>query len=180
METYDESEDLLSEAEKALKKRFKKNVSLQSRLPSDAADGAVDTRLDQLLLDQDERGALPLTNVRFTGRENPRLVAWERECRAFLMRLNQEYEHRVNASMVYEWATGIKVTELLAENGNPRPDLRRINQVLTFYFGPGYQTYICGKKVKRCYKVPKWSRITRRRPMTVTLYDEWLQSNRGQ
>lgn len=118
---------------------------------------------------------MPLTKDQYLVRENPHLVQWEREVRKFLRNLTPRHGHRVSAAMVYEWATGINVVELIAEGGRPHADLRKLNQILRWYYGKPYRTYICGKKVPNCYRVPPGYYIRRHRPMTLTLYTEYLQ-----
>lgn len=117
---------------------------------------------------------MPLTRDKYIVRENPQLVQWERETRKFLRELSPRHEHRVAAVMVYEWATGLSIAELVAEGGSASNDLRKINQVLRFYFGDkSYSTYIMGRKVPKCFRVKPGYLITRHRPMTLTLYAEY-------
>lgn len=117
---------------------------------------------------------MPFTKEKFLVKENPIIVQWERETRKFLRKLSPEHGHRVSAAMVYEWATGIKVADLVAEGGST-VDLKRINKVLRFYFGQPYMTYICGHKVPNAFKVKPGYYITRHRPMTLTLYAEYCE-----
>ena len=126
---------------------------------------------------------MPYTKDKYLVKENPHLVQWERETRKFLRRLSPEHGHRVAAVMIYEWATGITVADLLeAEQANPglpkvpwRADLRKINQCLRFYFGKPYMTYIMGRKIPKAYRVPPGWYVKRHRPMTLTLYAEYMQ-----
>lgn len=118
---------------------------------------------------------MPFTKDKYLVKENPHLVQWEREVRKFLRRLSPENGHRVAAVMVYEWATGIKLADLAAAGGSANADLRKINQVLRFYFGKGYMTYICGRKIPNAYRVPPGYYIRRHRPMTLTLYAEYCE-----
>jgi hypothetical protein len=172
---------LLSDVERAIKQRFSKEEADRVRVPSTARDASASARVDQLTLPLSERGKMPHTKDKYLVRENPHLVAWEREVRVFLRKLSPDHEHRVAAVMIYEWATGMKVAELmqLEQKGQPgrqswRSDLRKINQVLKFYFGETrYMTYIMGKKVPNCYKVRRGYLIRRHRPMTLTLYAEY-------
>jgi hypothetical protein len=106
-------------------------------------------------------------------RENPNLVQWERETRKFLRNLSPEHGHRIAAVMVYEWATGIQIKELMEEGGSARADLGNINKVLRFYFGKPYMTYIAGRKVPNCYRVKPGYYIRRHRPCTLTLWAEY-------
>ena len=118
---------------------------------------------------------MPFTKDKFLVRENPQLVAWERETRKFLRQLSPEHGHRVAAVMVYEWATGIRVKDLMDEGGGCGPDLRKINEILRFYFGKSYTTWILGRKVPNAYKVPPMWRVKRHRPMTLTLWNEYTE-----
>lgn len=117
---------------------------------------------------------MPFTKDKFLVRENPDLVKWERETRKFLRKLSPEHGHRVSAAMVFEWATGIQVVDLMAQGGST-VDLKRINKVLRFYFGKPYMTYICGRKVPNAFKVPPGWYVKRHRPMTLTLYAEYSE-----
>jgi hypothetical protein len=169
------NESLLSEVEEILKKRFQKEDADKHRVPSTALDAQASARLDQLTLPDEERGRMPFTKDKYLVRENPHLVAWERETRKFLRKLSPEHGHRVAAVMVYEWATGIRVKDLSAEGGSANLELRKLNQILRFYFGKPYMTYIMGRKVPRTYRVPPGWYIRRHRPMTLTLYSEWAE-----
>ena len=117
---------------------------------------------------------MPFTKDKFLVRENADLVQWERETRMFLRKLSPEHGHRVSAAMVYEWATGIKVADLMAAGGST-VDLKKINKVLRYYFEKSYTTYICGKKVPNAYRVKPGYYITKHRPMTLTLYAEYCE-----
>lgn len=181
-------DDLLTETEKALKKRFEKGeASPPTRVPSTAREPRK-TRIDQLLLPDDERGKMPFTKEKYVIRENPQRVQWERELRKFLRKLSPEHEHRIAAVHIYEWATGLRVADLVAEEkrlrdagelqpgtsqGTWRADLRKLNALLREYFDAPYMTYIMGRKVPNAYRVPKGFYIYRRRPKTLTLYAEW-------
>lgn len=163
----------LSEVEEYLKARFDKNHQ-RPRVSSDSrAVAGATTRLDQLILPDEERAKLPETKDKYLVRENPHLVQWEREVRKFLRRLNPHHGHRVSAAMVYEWATGINVKDLYDKGGKAGGDLRKINKTLEFYFGKPYMTYILGRKVPKAYRVPPGWYVTRHRPMTLTLFHEF-------
>ena len=162
----------ISEIEAMLQSRFSKDQPT-SRVQSTALDPAQSKRSD-LLLPEAERGKMPFTKDKFLVRENPEIVQWEREVRKFLRRLSPEHGHRVSAVMVYEWATGISVSDLVAEGGSTT-DLKRINKILRFYFGKSYMTYICGRKVPNAFRVRPGYYITRHRPMTLTLYAEYCE-----
>lgn len=135
---------------------------------------------------------MPYTKDQFLIRENPQLVQWERELRKFLRNLTPLHGHRVSAVMVYEWATGLSVKDLMAEEARVkqelleqgkdaslrgksswRADLRKLNQLLREYFGKPYMTYIMGRKVPKAYKIPPGWRVYYHRPRTLTLYAEW-------
>ena len=127
---------------------------------------------------------MPLTKEQYLVRENPQLVLWERETRKFLRLLSPQHEHRVAAVMIYEWATGMPITEHMRlesegvrERGETtwRADIRKINKVLTYYFGTPYMTWIAGRKVAKAYKVRVGYYIYRHRPMTLTLWVDWKQ-----
>ena len=117
---------------------------------------------------------MPFTKDKYLVREMPEIVQWERETRKFLRNLSPEHGHRVSAAMVYEWATGIKVSELV-EMGGGTTDLKRINKILRFYFGKPYMTWICGRKVPNAFRVKPGYYIKRHRPMTLTLYAEYCE-----
>jgi hypothetical protein len=118
---------------------------------------------------------MPLTKDKYLVKENPHLVQWERETRKFLRNLTPLHPHRVSAVMIYEWATGINVRELVEHGGTAGPDLRKINQILRFYFDKPYMTYIAGRKVVNAYKVPLGWYVRRHRPQTLTLWAEYHQ-----
>ena len=120
---------------------------------------------------------MPLTKDKYLVRENPHLVQWEREVRKFLRNLSPEHGHRVAAVMIYEWATGIQIAELMGRGraAAAAPDLRKLNQILRFYFGKPYMTYICGRKVPNAYRVRPGYYIRRHRPMTLTLWAEYAE-----
>ena len=109
-------------------------------------------------------------------------VAWEREVRKFLRNLSPDHEHRVSPVMVYEWATGRSVAAMMAQGESASPDLRKIKKTLHFYFekygSPSggkapFQTWIGGRKVGTCYRVPAGYYIKRHRPMTLELWMEY-------
>ena len=167
---------LLSEVESVLKKRFDKDEANKRRVPSTARASSGSERLDQLTLPDEERAKMPLTRDKYLIRENPHLVQWEREVRKFLRNLSPQHGHRVAAVMIYEWATGIKVADLMAEGGSAQADLRKLNQILRFYFGDkAYTTYICGRKITKAFRVRPGYYIRRHRPMTLTLWAEYQE-----
>lgn len=164
---------LLSETEEKLRRLFLEGGQKVGRVPSNSRDPRSSERIDQLVLSDEDRPRMPFTKDKYLVNENPHLVTWERETRKFLRNLSPEHGHRVSASMIYEWATGISVQVLIADGGNPRPDLIKINKCLRFYFGKSYMTYIMGRKVPNCYRVKPGYYIKRHRPMTLTLYYEY-------
>lgn len=173
-----ENEELLSELEKTLKNKFNKDVP-RDRIQSTASDPRQGSRVNQLTLSDKERGRMPYTKEKYIIRENPQLIEWEREVRKFLRNLSPEHGHRVTAVMIFEWATGLLIKELMEDEtarGTTgwRADLRKINKVLEYYFGKPYTTYILGRKVHRAYRVKPGHYIRRRRPMSITLYAEYL------
>jgi hypothetical protein len=174
---------LVTEVEKELRERFEKGETTRARVPSTARQ-ARETRVDQLVLPDEERGKMPFTKDDFLVKENPELVAWERELRKFLLQLSPQHEHRVAAVHVFEWATGLKVADLMAEEkeraitgtrgrSSWRSDLRKLNDLLRQYFGKPYMTWIMGRKVPRAYRIPKGWYVYRHRPKTLTLYAEY-------
>lgn len=167
------SDSMISEIEEFLQKKH--DPAKRADFQSTAEEPPVSARLDQLLLPDDKRGRMPLTKDKYLVRENPHLVRWERETRKFLRRLSPEHGHRVSATMVYEWATGIKIADLMAEGKTASPDLKKINQALTFYFGDSYSTWIAGRKVGKCYRVREGYYIRNHRPMTLTLWAEYRE-----
>lgn len=163
----------LSDIEALLKKKFNKDEA-KARVQSNAHAVKSSDRVDSLVIPDEMRARMPLTKDQFAVRENPHLVAWEREARKFLRNLTPNHGHRVSAVMIYEWATGIQVAELVSAGGNANRELRALNRILKWYFGTPYMTHIAGRKVPNCYKVKPGTYITRRRPMTITLYAEYL------
>lgn len=167
---------LLSDVEKQLKQQFdQEEANKTARIPSNAKDAKQSDRVKELVLPDEMRAKMPYTKDKYLVRENPHLVQWERETRKFLRNLTPRHGHRVSATMIYEWATGIKVAELMKEGGSANSDLRKINQVLRFYYGKPYMTYIMGRKVSNAYRVPPGYYIKRHRPMTLTLYAEYQE-----
>jgi len=173
---------LLTATEEELKKRFSTEGATKRRLPSVATNAPAAERLDQLVLPDHMRAKMPLTKDKYLVKENPHLVAWEREVRKFLRNLSPDHGHRVAAVMIYEWATGMRVKDLM-ESGeklppgrqNWRTDLRKITKCLEFYFGKPYMTWICGRKVPNTFRVKPGYYIKRHRPMTLTLWAEYTE-----
>lgn len=169
------NDSLLTEVEEILRGRFSQEEASKQRVPSTAHAARSSNRVDQLILPDTERPKMPFTKDKYIVKENPDLVQWERETRKFLRQLSPQHGHRVAAVMVYEWATGIKVADLVAGGGSAQKELRKINQVLRFYFGKSYMTWIAGRKVPNAYKVKPGYYIKRHRPMTMTLYAEYCE-----
>ena len=167
------SETTLTEVEQLLKARFDPKAP-PARTPSTAGKAEASERLSELMLPDNARPRMPFTKSKYIVKENAVLVTWEREVRKFLRELSPRHEHRVSAAMIFEWATGISTVEL-KEAGGGTSDLRVITKILKFYFGKPYMTYICGRKVPNCFKVKQGYYITRHRPMTLTLYAEYME-----
>ena len=178
-----DQKSLLTSAEEELKKRFKKEEADKSRLPSTASDSLPSERIDQLVLPDHMRAKMPVTKDKYLVRENPHLVQWEREVRKFLRKLTPDHGHRVSAVMIYEWATGVRIVDIRLASPermppgkqNWRSDLRKINRILEWYFGKPYMTWICGRKVAKAYRVKPGYYIRRHRPMTLTLWAEYVE-----
>lgn len=164
-----ETNMLTEEEQLRIKEKFSQN-----RLPSNAKEAPAAKVNDQLLPD-DRRGKMPFTKGKYLVKENPDLVAWERELRKFLRNLSPLHEHRISAVMVYEWATGNSVAELQAAGGSANAHLRKLNALMKQYFGEPYMTWIMGRKVPRAYKVPSGWYVRRHRPKTLTLYAEYSE-----
>jgi hypothetical protein len=171
----------LTEVEAVLRQRFSKEDADRQRVPSTARAAAGSARVDQLVLPDSERARMPLTKDKYLVKENPHLVAWEREVRKFLRNLSPDHGHRVAAVMIYEWATGIRIVDLMqAEQDDPagerppwRADLRKINKILGHHFGKPYMTCIAGRKVPKAYRIPPGWLVRRHRPLTLTLWAEY-------
>lgn len=127
---------------------------------------------------------MPFTKDKYLVREDPHLVEWEREVRKFQRKMSPDHGHRVSAVMVYEWATGLRIAELMKEerqNGNQgrrgtyRADLKKINRIMEWYWGKPYMTWIAGRKVPKAYLIKPGYYIRRHRPMTLTLYAEYVE-----
>jgi hypothetical protein len=180
--------ELLTQVEAELREKFETEGIGSNRLPSTAQPAPASDRLDQLFLPEGERPKMPLTKDKYVVRDNPHKVAWERVTRQFLRNLSLTSSHRISAVMVYEWATGIRVVDAMARakaakladpddpaGRGPSHDLRKINEILRFYFGKSYITWIAGRKVPNAYRVPQQWRIKYHRPMTLTLWNEYTE-----
>jgi len=175
-------QDLLTATEIELKERFQKKEADKRRIPSTASDPLSSVRVDQLVLPDNMRARMPVTKDKYLVRENPHLVAWEREVRKFERQLTPDHGHRIAAVMIYEWATGIMIKDLMKDTTplppgrqNWRSDLRKINKILQWYFGKPYMTWICGRKIPKAYRVRPGYYIRTHRPMTLTLWAEWQE-----
>ena len=175
--TATDENSLLTEVERVIKERYEKGKPTAQVLPSNAKKipTKASERMEELTLPDDQRPKMPLTKDRYMVRENPHRVQWEREVRKFLRNLSPEHGHRVSAVMIYEWATGINVAELMANGGSANRDLRHINKILQYYFGKSYMTYIAGKKVGKAYKIRPGYYIRRHRPLSIELWVEYSQ-----
>ena len=179
--------EILTDAERRLRERFLETGEGggQGLHASDAAPMRADARIETLVLPDELRGKMPLTKSKYIVKENPHEIQWEREVRKFLRKLSPDHEHLISAVMIYEWATGIRVKDIMAQEQSRtapgrahttwRGDLRKINKILTHYFGKPYMTYIAGRKVPKAYKVKKGYLITRHRPMSLTLWTEYTE-----
>ena len=156
--------EILKQAETVLAHRFQ----------STAGPARESSRLNGMLLPAEARSRMPLTKDRYVIKENPELVAWEREVRKFLRNLSPRHGHRVAAVMIFEWATGLNVADLVAEGHGPNADLRKLNFLLGQYFGTPYKTQIAGRPIGKAYKVPPGWLVRDHRPKTMELYAEWL------
>ena len=179
------SDTELSDIERALQARH--NPSNVKRFTSTASELERSEYIRELALPVNQRGRMPLTQERYVMHENPMRVEWERQVRLFLRQLNtRDNGHRVTAPMVFEWVTGISITELAAaegvdpsvtnggaQNGSANVHLRHINWVLKEYFGTPYKTRIAGREVGRAYRVKQHFRVQNYKPVCLTLWPEW-------
>jgi len=174
----------LSDIERELQARH--NPNIRQQFTSTALEPRTSEYIEDLALPVESRGRMPLTQEKFVIAENPQRVAWEREVRAALATMSDKTAHRITAVMVYEWTTGIKVTDLIeaeglqdvsprggGQNGSANSHLRHINWVLQEYFGKPYKTKIAGREVGKAYKVRKGFRVKLKRPANLTLWPEW-------
>ena len=174
----------VSELERSLQARFNKDSA--SGFSSTASKASEAKYVKDLVVADDERGRMPYTKESLVVSENPVRVEWEREVRKFLGKLSRHTSHRISAPMIYEWATNIKIADLLKEDeinppaegersnkGNLNVHLRHINWVLRAYFGKPYKTKIMGREVGRAYTVRQDFRVDRKKPANLTLWPEW-------
>ena len=117
---------------------------------------------------------MPLTKDKYLVKEDPELIRWERIVREFLRNLSPLHRHRISAVMVWEWATGEKISDKPRTTGTAV--FRKINRILRFYFGDSYMTWIANRKVPNCYNVRPGFLIVQHRPMTTEL---WLEKQQG-
>ena len=171
----------LTQVEQELKARFDKDA-VKSRIPSTADTVKTSERVNELVLPPESRSRMPLTKDKYLVRENPHLVEWERVTREFLRNLSPDHGHRVAAVMIYEWATGMQLKEVMELQKKEKPpkatwraDMRKLDKILEWYFGKPYMTWICGRKIPRAYRVPPGYFIRRHRPMTLTLWAEYTE-----
>lgn len=167
----------------AVRSRFDRNAANQFQ---STAEARKENNFRDMFLDDDQRGDMPLTKEKFIITENPALVEWERETRKFIKNLSRYTSHKITAIMVFEWATGISITQLRIEentaaksakgggiNGSANMHLRLISGLLKQYFGTPYKTRILGQSVDRAYTVPEEFRVDRVRPKCLTLWPEY-------
>ncbi|QNL30303.1 hypothetical protein SEA_MAZUN_1 [Microbacterium phage Mazun] len=175
----------LSDIERALKARY--NPTKLDRFTSTAEELKGSEYVQELVLPDETRGRMPLTQEKYVLHENPARVEWERQVRKFVKRLNtRDTGHRITAPMVFEWTTGMSIKELAeaegVANNDPRGGgntgsanmhLRHINAILKEYFGTPYKTKIAGRQVGKAYKVNQHFRIENKKPISLTLWPEW-------
>ena len=182
----------VSALEQDLQSRF--DPTHLQRFRSNAKKVTESEYVQELVLPEEERGIMPYTKSDFIISENPLRVEWEKEVRKFLRNLSTHTSHRITAVMVYEWATGIKVTDLLEADkageliteeapgirtqtnaGRLNVHLRHINWVLKEYFGKSYKTKIMGREVGRAYTVRQEFRVKLKKPANMTLWPDWAE-----
>lgn len=182
----------VSALEQDLQSRF--DPTHLQRFSSNAKKVTESEYVQELVLPEEERGIMPYTKSDFIISENPLRVEWEKEVRKFLRNLSTHTSHRITAVMVYEWATGIKVTDLLEADkageliteeapgirtqtnaGRLNVHLRHINWVLKEYFGKSYKTKIMGREVGRAYTVRQEFRVKLKKPANMTLWPDWAE-----
>jgi hypothetical protein len=174
----------LSDIERELQRNY--NPNLRTQFTSTALDPKESNYMQELALPDESRGRIPLTQEKFVINEDPVRVQWERECRKFLDALPGEGGHRVTATMIFEWTTGISIKELAqregvdpnawrggAASGSANSHLRHINWILREYFGKSYKTTIAGRAVGKAYTVRPGFRVKLKRPANLTLWPEW-------
>lgn len=182
----------VSDLERELQAQF--DPAKSQRFTSTAREAAKSEYVGELVLPEGSRGLLPYTKSEFIIAENPLRVEWEKEVRKFLQKLTTHTSHRVTAPMIYEWATGIKIVDLLAADeegevlteeaaglrsktnaGRLNVHLRHINWVLREYFGKPYKTKIMGREVGKAYTVRQEFRVKLKKPANMTLWPEWSE-----
>ena len=182
----------VSDLERELQQQF--DPAKLQRFSSTAQKAAASDYVGQLVLPEEARGGMPYTKEEFIVSENPLRVDWEKQVRKFLQKLSTHTSHRVTAPMIYEWATGIKIADLMAADernevlteeaagvraqtnaGRLNVHLRHINWVLREYFGKPYKTKIMGREVGRAYTVRQEFRVKLKKPANLTLWPEWSE-----
>jgi hypothetical protein len=180
-----EADREMAELERALAKEFDPAILF----PSTAGEAETADLVTSLILPKSSRGRLPLTRSDFVVEENPARVEWERQVRLFIrsLRPGTRYRgHKINAPMIFEWATGQTIKEIVeaegvdkenwrggAANGSANMHLRHINAILKEYFGTPKKTTILGRPVGKAYTVNKGFRVERRKPACLTLWPEY-------
>lgn len=175
----------MAELEAALQKEFNPDELFTSTAtPAQTAE-----EVTALILPKSNRGRIPLTRSDFVLDENPARIEWERQVRLFIRSLRPSTKvrgHKINAPMIFEWATGLTIKEIVeAENvdttkwrggaatGSANMHLRHINATLREYFGTPRKTTILGRHVGKAYDVPKGFRVENRKPACLTLWPEY-------
>lgn len=128
------------------------------------------------ILPKNERARID-TREEVLIKEDEDLLEWELVLRAYLYKLPKGRKHRVAAGLIWEWATGLSITEEY-ERGNSRAYLRDtkiLNRLLAKYFGKSRITWINGRKFSKVYDVGKSFVLDRKAPVTLTHYLMWKQ-----
>lgn len=135
------------------------------------AAGEARSSLADRLLPPEERATRAFSKDQVIIDEDEDLREWERVLRAYLHRLPRGRKHRTTAILVWEWATGLETTDV--ERGVLIADTRRLNKLLSAYFGKPRQTYIDGRKFTRVYDIGRNFVVDRKAPYCLELYLAW-------
>ncbi|QNN98049.1 hypothetical protein SEA_FEDE_1 [Microbacterium phage Fede] len=179
------ADSTLSDIERALQARH--NPTNPKQFASTTIEPEGSAYVKELSLPDTSRGRMPMTQEKFVVHENPARVEWERQLRKFIKRLNtRDTGHRITAPMVFEWTTGLSISEIAkaegvagndprggGANGSANMHLRHLNALLKDYFGTPYKTKIAGRQVGKAYKVPQHFKIDTTKPKCLTLWPEW-------
>lgn len=163
---------------------------LERRFTSTVAEPTASEEVDDLLVDDEARARMPFTRADYVIKEDPARVKWEREVRKFLGQLPRSRGHKVTGPMIFEWATGKSLKQIMEEEGTENADgrgggkwgsanrhLRHINAILFAYFGKPYKTTILGRHVGKAYTVRPWFNIKLKQPACLTLLPEWKEGS---